>query len=277
MANEYGLNPLLKEMTVFPSKGGGVVPIVMVDGFIKMMNREPEYDGVELIENMAEGGEGIVKVESVTCTIHLKNRTHPIVITEYMTECYDGSKEPWKRWPRRMLRHKALIQGVRVAFGYSGIYDEDEGERIIEAQAVTDEAPMIGLRGASKTSPESPQPPVVNEQPPAQERVIDVEKEGKEALSGHMDEDFPHSSDITKTSDVTLREEVMQMIADIVGSGDFLEISTALIQYTKFGDFAGIGNVSDLNSTRKDGKRCMLEVTHSKVKQTWLDKFGKGE
>ncbi len=31
-----------------------------------------------------------------------------------------------------MLRHKALIQCARVAFGFGGIYDLDEAERIIE-------------------------------------------------------------------------------------------------------------------------------------------------
>jgi hypothetical protein len=33
-----------------------------------------------------------------------------------------------------MLRHKVLIQGIRVAFGITGIYDPDEAERIIDAQ-----------------------------------------------------------------------------------------------------------------------------------------------
>jgi len=33
-----------------------------------------------------------------------------------------------------MLRHKALIQAVRVAFGFSGIYDEDEAQRIAKPE-----------------------------------------------------------------------------------------------------------------------------------------------
>ena len=36
-----------------------------------------------------------------------------------------------------MLRHKALIQCARVAFGFSGIYDEDEARRIDDCQAST--------------------------------------------------------------------------------------------------------------------------------------------
>ena len=33
-----------------------------------------------------------------------------------------------------MLRHKAMIQAARLAFGFAGIYDEDEAERIKDAK-----------------------------------------------------------------------------------------------------------------------------------------------
>jgi hypothetical protein len=32
-----------------------------------------------------------------------------------------------------MLRHKAMIQAARLAFGYGGIFDQDEAERIAES------------------------------------------------------------------------------------------------------------------------------------------------
>jgi hypothetical protein len=35
-----------------------------------------------------------------------------------------------------MLRHKAMIQCARLAFGYGGIYDQDEAERIVEATTI---------------------------------------------------------------------------------------------------------------------------------------------
>ena len=40
---------------------------------------------------------------------------------------------PGNPTPRRMLRHKAMIQCARLAFGFGGIYDQDEAERIVEA------------------------------------------------------------------------------------------------------------------------------------------------
>ena len=126
VCNTYKLNPILKEIYAFPGKGGGVIPVVGIDGWISMVNRQSNYDGVELIENELSDG----KLKSVTAKFYIKEKSHPVVVTEYMDECYDGTKSTWKKWGRRMLRHKAYIQGARIAFGFSGIYDEDEAERI---------------------------------------------------------------------------------------------------------------------------------------------------
>jgi hypothetical protein len=74
--------------------------------------------------------------ESCTCIIHRKDRSHPVRVTEYMSECRRPNVGPWTSHPRRMLRHKAMIQCARLAFGYSGIYDQDEAERIAEVKTV---------------------------------------------------------------------------------------------------------------------------------------------
>jgi hypothetical protein len=36
----------------------------------------------------------------------------------------------WLSHPRRMLRHKALVQCARVAFGLAGLHDPDEARRV---------------------------------------------------------------------------------------------------------------------------------------------------
>ena len=61
-----------------------------------------------------------------------KDRAHPITVTEYMAECRRDT-DTWRKWPARMLRHKAAIQAARYAFGFSGIYEEDEISRIQDA------------------------------------------------------------------------------------------------------------------------------------------------
>lgn len=120
VANEYGLNPLVKEIYAFPGKGGSITPIVGVDGWISIMNRQEILDGYN-VEVFPEKGEPT----HATITIHIKGRSHPVKATEYFDECFRPT-EPWKKMPRRMMRNKVISQGARMAFGISGIYDEDE-------------------------------------------------------------------------------------------------------------------------------------------------------
>lgn len=122
VANQYGLNPWTKELYAFPDKGG-IVPVVGVDGWARIINEHPAFDGMDF--EMAPDG------SDCTCKIYRKDRSHPISATEYMAECKRGTG-PWQSHPRRMLRHKAMIQAARLAFGFAGIYDQDEAERIVE-------------------------------------------------------------------------------------------------------------------------------------------------
>lgn len=127
VSNEYGLNPFLKEIYAFPAKGGGIIPVVSIDGWIAMMNRQPNFDGIDF--EFVDGSDG--KPISCSAKVWIKGRTSPVRVTEYFEECFRAT-DPWKQMPRRMLRHKALIQGVRVAFGFSGIMDEDEARDSIK-------------------------------------------------------------------------------------------------------------------------------------------------
>lgn len=124
VADQYSLNPFTKEIFAFPDKGG-IVPVVGVDGWSRIINEHPQFDGVQFTY------EGAGADLSCTCTIHRKDRAHPIAVTEYLAECKRGTG-PWGSHPRRMLRHKALIQAARLAFGFAGIYDEDEAHRMRE-------------------------------------------------------------------------------------------------------------------------------------------------
>lgn len=123
VANEYGLNPLTKEMYAFPQKGGGIVPLVSVDGWIRIMNGHKEFDGIEF-DDIADDEGKLLAIEAV---IYRKDRTRAIKVTEYLDECKRNT-EPWNKSPARMLRHRALIQCARIAFGFSGIYAEDDAE-----------------------------------------------------------------------------------------------------------------------------------------------------
>lgn len=121
----YGLNPLVKECAAFVS-GGKLSVVVMVDGWYKLVNRRPEFDGVEFDDKFDDKG----NLASITCRMFIKGRERPVCVTEYMSECKDPKSSVWQKWPARMLRHKAYIQCARMAFGISEVIDDDEASRI---------------------------------------------------------------------------------------------------------------------------------------------------
>ncbi len=127
VANQYGLNPWTKEIYAFPDKGG-IVPVVGVDGWSRIINNHSQFDGMEFEFEVNDKDEAV----SCTCIIFRKDRNRPIKVTEYMKECRKAGSGPWTSHPRRMLRHKTMIQCARIAFGYGGIYDHDEAERIVD-------------------------------------------------------------------------------------------------------------------------------------------------
>lgn len=150
VADQYGLNPFTREIFAFPDKTG-IVPVVGVDGWARIINDHPSYDGCEI-----RYSEKFVKPdvdakeapEWVEVSMYRKDRTHPTTVREYLDEVYkprgaykDGNKMPaghWQTHTKRALRHKGFIQCARVAFGFGGIYDEDEAHRIVDAGVVAE-------------------------------------------------------------------------------------------------------------------------------------------
>jgi phage recombination protein Bet len=156
VAKQYGLNPVTREIFAFPKQDGGIQPIVSVDGWANLINSHPACDGFEFDDHLDGGG----NIVSITCKIYRKDRARPTTTTEYMAECKRDTST-WKKWPRRMLRHKALIQAARYAFGFSGIVDPDEAERFTR--------PAKGQETAIPRDATPPAPPKMIARPPAAE------------------------------------------------------------------------------------------------------------
>lgn len=175
IANEYSLNPLTKEIYAFNNRGA-IQPIVSIDGWLKIINQHPQFDGMEFVDRV-DGG----SLTAVTCRIYRKDRTRPTEVTEYMNECA-GTSEPWKKWPARMLRHKATIQAARYAFGLSGIVDPDEAERIEQtARTERDVTPASNTSLSAKLeqpkqAPAAAMPDFGEPEPPAPAPVAELLK-----------------------------------------------------------------------------------------------------
>lgn len=168
VANHYGLNPFVKEIYAFPSQNGGITPIVSIDGWLSLINRQSQLDGIEFKDHLDDTG----KLTAVTAKIYRKDRQYATEVTEYMSECKRNTPT-WSQWPSRMLRHKAAIQAARYAFGFAGIYDPDEAERIAEnggngngssiaaktADRIADLKEKLSPEPADETVPEDNPPP----------------------------------------------------------------------------------------------------------------------
>lgn len=193
VANQYGLNPWTKEIYAFPDKQNGIVPVVGVDGWARIINTHPQFDGMDFKAD----------AESCTCTIYRKDRSHPVSVTEYMEECYrppikkDGYeiKTPWQTHARRMLRHKSMIQCARLAFGFVGIFEQDEAERILEAGAPTaGPAPLV-----ERVEPAAYPQADFDKNLPAWRKLIEAGKKTPDAIIAMVESKAPLSDDQKST------------------------------------------------------------------------------
>lgn len=162
IADQFRLNPFTKELFAFMDpKSGAIVPVVSVDGWIRIINEQPSLRSLEFrLSDETSEHKGKTVHAWMECVIKRSDRDAPIIIREYFDEVVRkvDFATPWDSHPNRMHRHKTLIQAARVAFGFGGIYDEDEASRIIDstAQQVPDPAPAIAALNAKVTGKAPP-------------------------------------------------------------------------------------------------------------------------
>ena len=155
MAERLKLDPLNNEIYAIetqadPSKKSHIVLVVGVDGWCKVINSHPQFDGMRFIESEPGDDELPLYFE---CTIFRKDRKVATSVREYMYETHTN-QGAWLTHPRRMLRHKAMIQCARICFGLSGIYDPDEAQRITSTKSLTSNT--IQNKGDEQAGPRNP-------------------------------------------------------------------------------------------------------------------------
>lgn len=220
VANQYRLNPWTKEIYAFPDKKNGIVPVVGVDGWARIINSHLQFDGMEFAYS-----DELVQMPSATskapawieCRMYRKDRTRPVVVREYLDECYrepfkgqyGAVNGPWQSHPKRFLRHKATIQCARLAFGFGGIYDQDEAERII-AQPEKDitpraEAIAATVEAASPALIESMRIAAEEGVATYQEAWTSLTKEQRKSLAAYHEQNkqIAAAADAARTVEVT--------------------------------------------------------------------------
>jgi hypothetical protein len=156
-ARQYCLDPTQAEVIFVQYEKNDWQALISVDGWMTFINRHPAFIGITFSQSSDEASHLDAWIE---CTIHRSDRSIPISIREYLSEV-QGESEIWKQMPRRMLRHKALIQCARLAFGMGASSMNDTASTSEEPENATndlsseeDSAPLFKQTtfGASRAS-----------------------------------------------------------------------------------------------------------------------------
>lgn len=114
-AKRYRLNPILGEIACDYSDELGWQVYIPIDGWVTLILRETNFQGMTFTQAEKEEQELPIWME---CTIYRSDRVVPMTVREYLSEV-KTNHPAWQKFPRRMLRYKALQQCVRLAFGIS--------------------------------------------------------------------------------------------------------------------------------------------------------------
>ncbi len=140
----YELDPFAKEIYVARDKKGGLMTIIGVDGWIKILDRTPGYDGFTQEFTFTDSTETVMK--SVTTTIYSKLRSHPVKYVAFMTEYKKQAGFVFATMPMHMLRIFSLRHAIRLFTPISCATTEQEARFMVAAEP---ESPSVSdlLRG----------------------------------------------------------------------------------------------------------------------------------
>ena len=116
-----GLNPVTKE--VWAIKAGGRLQLMTgINGFLRIANSHPMFDGMEVEFEKEEG-----RIVAATAKVYRKDRRFPAVATAFMAE-YGKPTPIWKQMPSVMLAKCAKSLAIREAFvqELGGLYTQEE-------------------------------------------------------------------------------------------------------------------------------------------------------
>ncbi len=112
-----GLNPFLKEIYFVPSVG----VMAARDGYLRVANQHPQFDGME---TRVERDEKNVPIKAV-CTVWRKDRNHPVICEAYYSEYRKGGNV-WQTYPSAMIAKVAEVLALKRSFAINGVVTEEE-------------------------------------------------------------------------------------------------------------------------------------------------------
>jgi len=139
LATRYGLDPFNKEIFFWKVKGR---PTIMTsrDGYLKIADRHPEYDGLvsdvvrendqfkrtsEGIDHQYSSNRG--EIIGAYALVYRKDRSYPIYIFAPFDE-YNADSRVWNQYPSAMILKVAESMALKRAFTVSGLVSREEME-----------------------------------------------------------------------------------------------------------------------------------------------------
>ncbi len=178
VCKQTGLNPFLKEIWYVPSVG------VMAgrDGYLRVANEHPQFDGMETYVERDEKG---IPLKAV-CKVWRKDRGHPITCEAWYSE-YRKNSNVWQTYPSAMISKVAEVLALKRSFSINGIVTEEEiGEQKLQAQDAQQDVAQRRIKELNSF--------VVNKiEPITESRMAELQAEGK----AQAREDFKHLSPAT--------------------------------------------------------------------------------
>lgn len=115
LMDKYQLDPWCEELVCYRNEGQDIHILITIDGWYKIINQQNSFSGMSLRESTTFT-EGVP--DWIECCIYRHDRILPTIVKEYLIEL-QTTQDSWQQMPRRMLRHRAIQQCARLAFGIS--------------------------------------------------------------------------------------------------------------------------------------------------------------
>ncbi len=301
-----GLNPFLKEIYFVPSVG----VMAARDGYLRVANQHPQFDGME---TRVERDEKNIPIKAV-CTVYRKDRSHPIICEAYYNE-YRKPGNVWATYPSAMIAKVAEVLALKRSFAINGVVTEEEiGER--EPQGSKEQqreylaskgigAPMsvaIDVEMPPATKPETireladtlDQPPQSegspfphgNSVPERQMKTIEMRHASKVAEADAVLKDTVKPTEKLTAEMITIRKhfgEVKKLLSDLLGSDEIYYATLGAYNYKKSSHIKDIAEARKIykdlvlihkRATEDKKLRTELELAHLEYGQRFYDVLG---
>lgn len=147
LCREYNLDPLKKEIYLIRC-GGKYVPITSRDGYLKIANLNPFFDGIE--SDVVYQGDKLIKRENGSlgieygdahlifdksklsgafCSVFRKDRAKATTIFVSIKDYYKKNAPIWEQYTNAMILKVAEAMALKRAFAISGLVTKEEIEK----------------------------------------------------------------------------------------------------------------------------------------------------